>query len=385
MTDLRGLLRQYVDDGSLPGAVALVTRGDTVEFTAVGTQDGTVPMARDTIFRIASLTKPITAAAVLTLVEDGRLGLDDPVGRWLPEIAEPVVVRTPASPIDDVVPATRPVTVYDLLTSQAGWGFASDFSLPAVVRLFDVQRDGREVQSFPSTEVWLAELAQVPMLYQPGESWLYDTCSAIQGVLVARVSGQSLPDFLAERVFAPLGMADSAFVVPAGKRDRFASYYKGGALADGPDGQWSTMPAMPLGSGGLVGTVDDWLAFARMLLAGGVAPHGGRLLSAASVRLMTTDHTTPAHREIGALFLEGQGWGMGGSVDIAATDPWVVPGRYGWVGGTGTSAHVVPATGSVAILFTQVGMASPVAPDWMREFWLYSAGGGAQDVGVGRD
>jgi CubicO group peptidase (beta-lactamase class C family) len=365
VTDLEGLLARYVDDGTLPGAVAAVTRGGTTEVAAVGALafDG-APMARDSIFRIASLTKPITAAAVLLLVEDGKLSLDDPAGRWLPEIAAPMVVRTPGSPVDDVVPAARPITVYDLLTSQAGWGWPSDFSLPAVEALFAVQRDGREVQSFPAPEVWLAELAQVPMLYQPGEAWLYDTCSALQGVLVERVAG-SLPDFLAERVFAPLGMNDSAFVVPAEKRHRFTSYYQGDTLADGPDGQWSTMPAMPLGSGGLAGTVDDWLAFGRGLLS-------GQLLSTESVRLMTTDHTTPAQREIGALFLEGQGWGMGGSVDIASVDPWNVAGRYGWVGGTGTSAHVVPATGTVAVLFTQAGADSPVTPEWMREFWRYS-------------
>jgi CubicO group peptidase (beta-lactamase class C family) len=376
VTDLRAVLAKYVGDGTLPGAVAVVARGETVELAAVGSLDveGTAPMARDSIFRFASLTKPITAAAVLMLVEDGRLALADPIGTWLPELATPVVARTPTGPVDDVVPAARAITVYDLLTSQAGWGFPSDFTLPAAQPLFGVQRDGREVQSFPAPDVWLAELAEVPLLYQPGESWLYDTCSALQGVLVARVSGQSLPDFLAERVFTPLGMGDSAFMVPAGKRDRFTSYYKDKVLADGPDGQWSTMPAFPLGSGGLVGTLDDWLTFGRMLLAGGVAADGHRVLSTESVRLMTTDHTTPAHREIGALFLEGQGWGMGGSVDTTVVEPWHVPGRYGWVGGTGTSAHIVAATGTVAVLLTQVGMDDPVPPEWMREFWRYSAG-----------
>lgn len=337
--------------------------------TAGSRSVGGAPMTRDTIFRIASLTKPITAAAVLMLVEDGVLDLNSPVDRWLPEIASPVVVRTPASPVDDVVPSARPITVYDLLTSQAGWGWPSDFSLPAIQALFSVQLDGREVQSFPATDEWMAALAKVPMLYQPGESWLYDTCSTLQGVLVGRVTG-SLPDFLAERVFAPLGMSDSGFTVT--DVDRFTSFYKAGALADPPDGQWSTMPAFPLGSGGLAGTVDDWLAFARMLLAGGVGPTG-RLLSADSVRLMTTDHTTPAQREIGELFLEGQGWGMGGSVDIAPTEPWHVVGRYGWVGGTGTSAHIVPSTGTVAIMFTQAGMDDPVPTTWMREFWWYGS------------
>jgi CubicO group peptidase (beta-lactamase class C family) len=378
---LRDTLRHHVDEGVLPGAVAVVARPGGTEVVAVGSADveGTRPMAEDSLFRFASLTKPITAAAVLTLVDDGRLALDDPIGRWLPELANPVVVRTPAGPAGDVVPAKRPITVWDLLTSQAGWGWPSDFSLPAVQALFPVQLDGREVQRFPEADVWVAKLAEVPMLYQPGESWLYDTCSAIQGVLISRVSGQELPEFLEERVFAPLGMTDTGFTVEAARRDRFTSFYKTGPdgleLADAPDGQWSTMPALPLGSGGLAGTAGDWVAFGRMLLAEGAAANGKRVLGAESVRLMTTDHTTAAQREIGALFLEGQGWGMGGSVDIAATDPWTVPGRYGWVGGTGTTGHVVPATGTVAVLLTQVGADSPVTPAWLRDFWRQAAVG----------
>ncbi|SDX18247.1 CubicO group peptidase, beta-lactamase class C family [Saccharopolyspora shandongensis] len=377
MTGLHDILRKHVDDGSVPGAVGLVARGDRVEVAAVGSLAvGGAPMARNSIFRIASVTKTVVAAAVLMLVEEGRIALDDPVREWLPELAEPSVVRTPGSEVDDVVPAARPITVFDLLSSTAGYGFASDFELPAVQRLFSVQRDGREPQSFPATDEWMAELSRVPLLHQPGEAWLYDTCSALQGVLIARVSGRSLPDFLAERVFAPLGMIDSGFVVPAAKRARFTSYYRSGAagleLADGPDGQWSTPPAFPLGSGGLVGTVDDWLAFGRMLLAGGTTADGRRLLSADSVRMMTTDHTTAAQRETGEAFLEGQGWGFGGSVDVAAIDPWNVPGRYGWVGGTGTSAHIIPSTGAVAVLYAQVGMDGPVPPEWMRDFWRYA-------------
>ena len=227
MADLHDMLASYVRNGSLPGAVGLVARGDRTEVAAVGSAAvGGAPMARDSIFRFASITKPITAAAVMILVEDGRIALDDPVGRWLPELADPTVVRTPASPVDDVVPAARPITVFDLLTSCAGYGFASDFTLPAVQPLFPVQKDGREVQSFPPPDVWLADLARVPLLYQPGEAWLYDTCSTLQGVLIARVAGQPLPDFLAERVFGPLGMADAGFEVPAAKRARFTSSYR---------------------------------------------------------------------------------------------------------------------------------------------------------------
>jgi CubicO group peptidase (beta-lactamase class C family) len=379
MTSLHDVLQKYVSNGSLPGAVGLVTRGGRTEVAAAGSiaVDG-APMARDSIFRIASITKPVTAASVMMLVEDGKLTLDAPVDQWLPELAKPAVVRTPASAADDVVPAARPITVFDLLTSSAGYGFASDFTLPAVQQLFQVQKDGREVRSFPAPDVWMAELSRIPLLYQPGEAWLYDTCSTLQGVLITRVSGQPLPEFMAERVFEPLGMADTAFEVPAGKRDRFTSYYRTSAaggleLADGPDGQWSTLPAFPLGNGGLAGTVDDWSAFGHMLLASGLTAGGRRILSADSVRLMTSDHTTEAQREIGSLFLEGQGWGFGGSVDIAAIDPWNVPGRYGWVGGTGTSAHITASTGTVAILLAQVAADSPVPPQWMRDFWRYAA------------
>jgi CubicO group peptidase (beta-lactamase class C family) len=379
MAELSDILGRHVRSGALPGAVGLVVRGDRAEVAAVGSASlGGAPMTRESIFRIASVTKPITAASLMMLVEDGRIALEHRVDEWLPELAKRSVVRTPASGVSDVVPAARPITVFDLLTSCAGYGFASDFTLPAVQRLFSVQKDGREVQSFPAPDVWMAELAKIPLLYQPGEGWLYDTCSTVQGVLISRVSGQSLPEFMAERVFGPLGMTDSAFEVPAAERDRFTSSYRAGPdggleLADAPDGQWSTMPAFPLGNGGLAATAGDWLAFGQMLLAGGVTAGGRRLLSAESVRLMTSDHTTAAQREIGALFLEGQGWGFGGSVDIAAIDPWNVPGRYGWVGGTGTSAHIVPSTGTVAILFTQVAADSPVPPEWMRDFWRYAA------------
>ncbi|CAM5718174.1 putative protein [Streptomyces alboniger] len=297
------------------------------------------------------------------LVEDGLVGIDDPVEEWLPELAKPSVVRAPEAPVDDVVPAARPITVEDLLSSRTGWGFPSDFSLPAVQALFEVQKDGRNPQAYPKPDTWLGALARVPMVYQPGEAWLYGTSSDLQGILVARASGRTLPEFLAERIFEPLGMKDTAFEVPASKRDRFTSYYRVGQsgaleLADSPDGGWSTLPAFPSGGGGLASTADDWLAFARLLLGAGTA-NGHRLLSPGAVSRMTTNHLTARQREIGALFMEDQGWGYGGSVDVAPAAPWNVPGRYGWVGGTGTTAHIVPPTGTVAILLTQVGMQSP--------------------------
>ena len=178
--------------------------------------------------------------------------------------------------------------MFDLLTSRAGYGFASDFTLPAVQRLFSVQKDGREVQSFPAPDVWMAELAKIPLLYQPGEGWLYDTCSTRAG----RADRQGQRP-VAARIHGGAGVRAArhdrlGVQVPAGKRDRFTSSYRTGPggsleLADAPDGQWSTMPAFPLGNGGLAATAGDWLAFGQMLLAGGVTPGGRRLLSAASV------------------------------------------------------------------------------------------------------
>src|SRR4051812_12128868 len=228
MADLASLLQSLVDDGLVPGAVALVAHGDDVEVAAAGAMDldGTAPMTPDAIFRVASITKPITAAAAMLLVEDGVLGLDDPISRWLPELASPSVVRRPDAPVDDVVPARRPITVEDLQTFRAGWGFPADFSLPAVQPLFTELRQGASAEGVPEPDEWLRILAGVPLLAQPGETWLYNTCPDILGVLIARASGRSLPEFLAERIFEPLGMADTGFHVPDAALDRLTTAYR---------------------------------------------------------------------------------------------------------------------------------------------------------------
>ncbi len=371
MSELREVLQRHVDAGRVAGAVGLVARDGRRTVEAVGTQDavGDVAMTSGSIFRIASVTKLVTAAAVMMLIDDRLVGLDDPISRWLPELSDPVVVRTPSSPIDDVVPAARSITVYDVLTSRAGWGFPSDFSLPALTALFERLKSGPMSAAVPPPDDWLAILAQIPMLAQPGEAWLYNVCSDIQGVLVARVSGTALPEFLEERIFAPLGMSDTGFAVPPSKVERFTSYYRtnpdgGLELIDAPGGEWSSMPAFASGAGGLVSTIDDLYEFAALL-----RDQGGQLLSTEAVRQMSTDHLTGEQRAAGALFLEGQGWGFGGSVDVAAIDPWNVPGRYGWVGGTQTALHVEPVSGRVTIVLSQLALEGPTPPALLRDFW----------------
>ncbi|MFI1247203.1 serine hydrolase domain-containing protein [Streptomyces anulatus] len=383
-TPLHELLDAHIAKGSMPGAVALVSRGGRTEVASAGTAGlaGSTPMRRDSLFRIASITKPIVAAAAMTLVEDGLIAPADPVAAWLPELAAPLVVRTPRSPVDDVVSAVRPITLLDLLTFRTGYGFPSDFSLPAVAPLFAELKQGPpQPQAGLAPDAWMAALSRVPLLHQPGDGWLYNTCSDILGVLVARVADRPLPAYLAERLFEPLGMTDTGFAVEPGALDRFTSYYRAGAdsdgdpvLVDAPDGQWSSPPAFPSGAGGLVSTVDDWAAFGRMLLAGGLNDDGRRVLAAESVRQMITDHLTPEQRAESGLFTEGQGWGFGGAVDVEIAAPWNVLGRYGWVGGTGTTAHIVPSTGAVAVLLTQMEMSGPAAPQVMRDFWTYAAG-----------
>jgi CubicO group peptidase (beta-lactamase class C family) len=351
MSSLQDLLDAAVESGTAPGATALVAHGNEVEIAAAG------DLRPDSIIRLASTTKPIIAVAVMLLVDEGRAALDDPIAKWLPELASPQVVRTPESPIDDVVPAARPITVEDLLTFRAGWGFPSDFSLPAVIELFEKM----PVFGYRETpDEWLVTLAGIPMLEQPGEAWLYNTCSDIQGVLIARVSGQTLPEFLAERIFEPLGMADTGFHIPAEKLDRLPDYPASEAMPIDGD-RWKTPPIFPSGAGGLASTLADWHRFGRMLLADGAG-----LLSTESVRLMTTDHLTPEQRDASTLFLNGYGWGYGGAVRP--------DGRYGWVGGTGTSAHVAPSTNTVGVLLTQVQMTSPTPPPLMHDFWQYAFG-----------
>lgn len=376
MEALNELVDRVCADGRVPGAVALIATRDGRRHVAAGGSRavGGPGMTRDTLFRIASTTKPIVAAATMALVDRGRLALDDAVERWLPELAAPRVLRSPTGPLDDVVPAERPITVHDLLAFRAGHGFIGDFGAPVVQALFARHQGPPQPQAFPAPDEWLARIAEVPLVHQPGRGWTYNTGSDVLGVLLARAEAAPLGDVLRDTVLDPLGMHDTGFSAPAGDLDRFASHYRRDEagdleLVDAPDGQWATPPAFPSGAGGLVSTADDWCTFGRMLLNGGA--HAGRaVLSPGSVRAMTSPQ---AHAEPGNVFLDGQAWGFGGSVDVDAAKPWNVPGRYGWIGGTGTAGYVIPSTGVVAVWLAQVALQGPDDFSVLAEFLTLAA------------
>ena len=369
------VLEPFVDSGAIPGAVVAVGRGSDVEVTSVGCRSlGGAPMREDAIFRIASAGKPITAAATLALVADGTIDLADPVADVLPELATPRVLRDPAGPLDDTVPCVRPITVRDLLRSTSGHGQIAAFGSPIMAALSERLHQGPpRPAEVPRPDEWMARLAEIPLVHQPGEGFAYNTSYDILGVYVARVTGRSFPDHVAERVLDPLGMADSGFHHPPDQAERVTSLYQPGddgglVLVDGPQGQWTTEPAFASGAGGMVSTAADLVAFLRMLLSGGAGVLPSELVAA-----MTTDQLTPAIRATDSMFLDGQTWGYGGGVDIEVTDAWNVPGRYGWVGGTGTSAHVVPSDGGIVVLLTQVELGGPDSADVLEAVWTAAA------------
>jgi CubicO group peptidase (beta-lactamase class C family) len=362
---LHEVMSGYVDRQVLPGLVTMVSRHGEVHVDAIGRQSvGGAPMRRDTLFRIASMTKPITAVATLMLVEEGKVSLDEPVDRLLPELANRQVQRSLTGPLGDTVPAARPIAVRELLTLTFGTGLQFPIESYPVLQATVDQRL-LVIPPLPSMppppDEWMRRFGALPLMAQPGERWLYNIGFDILGVLVARASGQPFETYLHDRIFAPLGMKDTAFVVAADQTARLATAYAAdpsGALAAFDDPQhsdWLRAPAFPAGASGLVSTVDDYLKFARMLLAKGRYP-GGRLLAAASVTDMTTDHLTPAQKAISGLtpgMFDTAGWGYGVSMSTAPDALSPTPGRYGWDGGFGTYWINDPNEDLVAMVLTQ--------------------------------
>jgi CubicO group peptidase (beta-lactamase class C family) len=357
-----------VRKGEFPGMVTLVARGDDVAVEAMGAMafGSNEPMRRDTIFRITSMTKPILAAATMMLVDDGALKLDEPVDRLLPELAHRKVLKRIDGPLDDTVPARRPITVEDLLTFRMGHGliveptFNPPYPIVTAAEEMQLVMGPPEPRTPLSPDEWIERFATLPLMYQPGERWQYNTGSLVLGVLVARASGMSLADFFRTRIFEPLGMKETGFSMPAEETGRLPSAYmtnfQTGKMelltASGPD-VWSKPPAFPSGAAGLVSTIDDYLAFARLLLNEGVH-NGRRLLSEGSVSLMTTNRLAPEQMTTGDPILGGRGWGFGMGVATAPDEVSAEPGRYGWNGGYGTFWFNDPSRDLVAIAMTQV-------------------------------
>ncbi|RKH18838.1 class A beta-lactamase-related serine hydrolase [Corallococcus sp. CA047B] len=369
------VLRGPVEQGGLPGLVSLVARGAQVHVDALGVQDlqSGVPMRRDTLFRIASMGKPVTAVATLMLVEDGRLQLDGPVDRWLPELANRRVLRALDSPLEDTVPARRPITVRDLLTLRLGTGavMAPPNTYP-IQKAMQAERVAPGFEPIPHTpDEFMRRLGALPLIHHPGERWMYHTGFEVLGVLVARASGMGFDDFLSERLFKPLGMNDTAFSVPQEKLDRVSTAYQRapgtGALTawDSPrSGLLSHPPAFLAGGGqggGLVSSADDFLTFCRMLLNQG--RHGAtRLLSPESLQQMLTDQIPPEQKAASPFFpgfWDTSGWGFGGSVTTRPDGISPTAGRYGWAGGFGTTFFIDPDQDLVALLLTQRIMSGP--------------------------
>lgn len=346
----------HVGPDKIPGLVALVSRGEHVHVEALGSLslEGP-PVRRDSLFRIASTTKPVTGAAVMALVDEGLLGLDDPVEKWLPELADRRVLLRIDGPLGDTVPAERAITVRDLLTFTFGFGMVVEmFMAPEP---WPVVRAANELglaalgppnpDEQPDPDTWISRLGSLPLMAQPGQQWMYNTGALVLGVLAARAAGVPFADVLRSRLFKPLGMRDTAFWAP--DVSRLATAYAAGPdglqVWDAPDGQWSRPPAFGDGGAGLVSTADDLLAFARMFLAGGAS-----VLSEESVSQMTRDQLTAAQRpDATNAFLGGRSWSFAQSVITEGPRA----GAFGWDGGLGTSWLVDPGPDLVVIVLTQ--------------------------------
>jgi CubicO group peptidase (beta-lactamase class C family) len=381
-------LSGFITREEMPGLVALVSRNEDVHVETLGTLSfsNSAPMRLDTIFRIASISKVITAVAAMILVEQCRLRLDDSIEPWLPELANRRVLKSLSSDLEDTVPASRAITVRDVLTYRMGFGsvmaMPGTYPIQKLIRDYQIGGDGPPLPAQgPRTDEWLRRLGSLPWMAQPGEQWMYHVSGDLLGVLIARVSEQSLGAFMRQNIFEPLAMKDTAFHVPQEKTDRLTECYRFNRqtnaldLYDGVENSsWLTEPPFESGGGGLVSTVEDYFTFSRMMLNKGRHDRE-QILSPATVDLMTSNQLTPAQRTGAELFFGSySSWGLGMAVDIGRSEIYHQPGRFGWAGGLGTIAYTDPANGMIGILFTQRMMDSPEPPKVMSNFWTLAYG-----------
>lgn len=371
-------LEGYVERGEVPGIVTrLFRRGELVHQDKIGWFDHETkqtPMQDDTLFRIASMTKPILAVAVLSLVEETKLRLEEPVDKWLPELANRQVLVNPDGPIDgEIFASPRPITLRDLLTYRTGIGWLGipshydratfglvSHPLSNIWAKQGIQFGFENVDS----DAWMRRVGKLPLRYAPGVRWLYHVSSDLMGVLVERVSGMRLEEFFRQRIFEPLGMHDTSFSVPNEKRHRLPTAYATSATTGEKvlvDISEETDFAEPLpfhsGGGGLVSTADDYLKFGRMLLNQGKLD-GERILSRKTIEVMTQDYLTPeqhTHLFQQLEFWQNVGFGFGVSVVTKAARVGPGAGAYGWGGAFGTYWINDPAEDLTAILMVQQG------------------------------
>jgi len=365
-------LQGVVDNGDLSGAVTLIWRGgEIVRLDTVGRADieADRPMRRDTLFRIASMTKPVTSVAALMLMEEGAFKLDDPIVKWAPEFADMKVLKSPSGPLGETYPAPREITFDDLFTHRAGLAYG--FTSVGPIAHAHQKALGDVLNSDMSPDAWMAALGGLPLSFAPGERFHYSHATDVLGFLVGRIVGKGFREVLMERIFAPLGMADTDFYFPPEKRERAAVVYrqddKTGALEPVAFRRHDTPPVYCGGGGGLVSTADDYLKFARMMLGRGEVD-GVRLLKAETVDLMRANRLTEAQRAIdflGMPFWAGQGFGLGVSMILdAEKHAWMGAGSngsFGWPGAFGTWWQADPEEDLILIYLIQNSM--PLGPE----------------------
>jgi CubicO group peptidase (beta-lactamase class C family) len=365
---LRAGMQRYVDEGRVAGLVTYVSRsGRVVQHEAFGKADveAARPMTKDSIFRIASQTKAITSVAVMLLVEEGRLGLSDPVSKYIPAFAKTsVAVPPPAGAVAETpvsaVPAKRPITIRDLLTHTAGIGYGEGIAA-AQWKAAGIQHWYFADRTEPVAAV-VERMAVLPMDAQPGEKYVYGYATDILGVVVEKASGMTLAEFFEKRITGPLGMLDTRFYLPPAQKDRLAAVYaaKDGRIERAPDGMpgqghYAEGPRLAFSGGaGLLSTARDYARFLQMMLNGGELD-GVRLLSPKTVELMTVNH-------VGTLFAErgpadaGMGFGLGFDVveDLGRNGRYGSEDAFGWGGAYHTTYWVDPREKLVAVLMTQL-------------------------------
>jgi CubicO group peptidase (beta-lactamase class C family) len=368
-------LQSFIDRGDLAGIVTMTChRGRIIQVNALGWRniESRSPMQRDTLFRLASMTKPITSAAALMLVDEGKIKLSDPITKWIPELANRRVLRKADGPLDDTVPAHRDITVEDIFTHRSG------LALPGIL-VGPIEQAYQEAIGFaqvPSmtTDTWLAAVSKLPLVYQPGERMQYGVSTDVLGFLIERIDQKTLQASLKDRIFTPLGMEDTDFWVPPAKMNRLASLYafdeaKGGLkkAVDFVTPNIDRVPSIFLGASSLISSADDYMVFARMLQEGGRSGRV-RLLKPETMRLMRTNRLTAAQRQhpfIGQpLFWRGMGFGLGVAVVMERTASNISNGSvgsYGWPGLWGTWWENDPVEDLTLIYMIQ--QAAPITPN----------------------